>query len=88
MSSSLAHPGMAFPQGEEEEEEDVGMMLGGLWTPQSATCKRRWEASTCQREKQGKKLLAVNLAFFGNVLAAQQGSPHGAWPVLPISRAC
>lgn len=64
MSSSLAHPGMAFPQGEEEEEEDVGMMLGGLWTPQSATCKRRWEASTCQREKQGKKLLAVNLAFF------------------------
>ena len=34
MSSSLARPGMAFPQGEEEEEEEnVGMMLGGMWTP-------------------------------------------------------
>ena len=51
MSSSLIHPGMAFPQGEEEEEEDVGMMPEGVWTPQSATCKRRWEAGKCHREK-------------------------------------
>lgn len=30
MSSSPAHLGMAFPQGEEEEDEDVGTMPGGI----------------------------------------------------------
>lgn len=33
VSSSLPHPGMVFPQGEEEEEdkeEDVGMMPGRM----------------------------------------------------------
>lgn len=87
MSSSITHPGMAFPQGE-EEEEDVGMMPGVMWTPQSATCKRRWEASVCHREKHGGKLLAVNLAFFGNVLAVWQGSLRRAWPIFLIPRDC
>lgn len=53
-SPGLARPGVAFPQGEEEEEV-VGTMPGGMRTPQSATCKRRWEASVCHREKQGGK---------------------------------
>lgn len=61
MSSSLACLRVAFPQ--VEEEEDVGMMPRGMWTPQTATCKCRWEAIMCRREEQWGKLLAVNLAF-------------------------
>lgn len=84
VSSSRTHLGMAFPQGEEEEEEKDGrMMPGGMRTPQSATCKRRWEASVCRREKQGGKLFAVNLAFLA--MCSLPGRAHctGLGPFSP-----
>lgn len=81
-SSSLAGPGMAFPQGEEKEEV-VGTMPGGMRTPQSATCKHRWEASVCHSEKQGGKLLAVNLAFLATCSLPGGAHRMGLGPFCP-----
>lgn len=83
ISSGPPAQGCHFPR-----EEAVGTMPGGMWSPLSATCKRRWEASVCRREKQGRgsSLLIIWLFFW--LLLHGRAHPTGICSSLGAASRC
>lgn len=73
ISSSSPAQGCHFPR-----EEVVGTMPGGMRSPLSATCKRRWEASVCRREKQGRESSLLLIWLFWQCARCPAGlTPRG-----------
>lgn len=85
ISSGPPAQGCHFPG-----EEAVGTMPGGTWSPLSATCKRRWEASVRRREKQGRESSLVIIWLFWQRSCSLPGlTPRGfAHPWGLLAAAC